>query len=214
MVSAYNVSTQFDHCVFKSSHSDDGLNVKNASTTLNHCLFEANSADGCDIDFSLARVKNCRFVNNGNDGLDFGSASAEVVNCSFESNGDKGISMGEGSHCLISNCLFDANMQGVAVKDSSRPLIVLSVFKNNRVAVNAYRKKYEFSGGSPRLSHCLFVNNREMLKQDTFSKIINHVSFTGRQKVTLSKKELYRDRWLRQVPELFVDQEMVLGIVK
>jgi hypothetical protein len=61
--------------------------------------------------------------------------------------GDKGISVGEGTTLLCSNSQFLRCQIGVEGKDSSQAFVYNSLFENNGIAVNAYRKNWRYAEG-------------------------------------------------------------------
>jgi hypothetical protein len=169
-VAVHNGDLDVEHCQFVNMHSEDGLNLKNGKIAMYHSLFSGNAADSCDLDFVTGTVEQCKFIKSGNDGLDISGATVFVSNCRFEGNGDKGTSVGENSHPTIVNCLYLGNQIGTSCKDLSQAKIAFCSYINNRLALEAIRKKPFFGGGAGQFVNCVFAANDVLLSEDYFSR--------------------------------------------
>jgi len=158
------------HCRFINMNSEDGLNLKNGQLAMRDCYFEGNASDGIDIDFGKGYIENCQFVNISGDGVDLSGSEILISNCRFENIADKGVSVGENSHPILVNNLFRNCGIGFSTKDLSRARVAHSTFIDNRLAIEAKRKKPFFGGASAEVVNSVFSGNQELLKEDYFSK--------------------------------------------
>ncbi|MFQ5649796.1 MAG: right-handed parallel beta-helix repeat-containing protein [bacterium] len=161
---------ELEHCTFDKMQSEDGLNLKNGHIVMRHCRFTANDSDAVDIDFGTGIVENCEFRNIHGDGLDISGSTLQVSSCVFENVVDKGFSVGENSSPTIINSLFKGCDIGISAKDLSFVRAANCTFVENRLAIEAKRKKPMFGGGSGEVVNCVFSGNQELLTEDYFSK--------------------------------------------
>ncbi|MDA1208684.1 MAG: CotH kinase family protein [bacterium] len=150
--------------VIADAHGDDGLNLKNIYVDINRVRFEANSADGLDIDFALAGVvENSLFIDNGNDGLDISGSPIIIRNIEVTNSGDKCVSVGEGSTPLIYDSVLKGCQIGIAVKDDSHAKIERVEFIDNDIAISAYVKKLFFGVPSVTVIDSTFIENGQKI---------------------------------------------------
>ena len=155
---------------FINMESEDGVNLKNGQILMENTLFSENPSDGIDIDFGTGVVRNCQFVNLGGDGLDLSGSKVRITDSLFENIKDKGISVGENSHPIIINNLFKNNAIAISTKDLSVAKVASSTFVENKVAIEAKRKKAMFGPGSGEFVNCVFAGNQTLLREDYFSR--------------------------------------------
>ncbi|MBU4332062.1 CotH kinase family protein [Patescibacteria group bacterium] len=180
MVSSYFAKTAIDNSTFQYAQADDGLNIKNSSSTISNSFFHRNSADGLDLDFSNSRVENNRFIGNGNDGLDLSSHQPFILNNYIEGSGDKGISIGEDSKAIIINNLMKDNKIGIEIKDLSEPQVINCTIIGNEIGINSYQKKAIFGGGHGKVYNSVIWANDEQITFDNKSTIsINQTDVEG-----------------------------------
>jgi parallel beta-helix repeat protein len=179
---AHFTSIVVRNCLFQYNTGDDALNIKNADSTIEDCVFYRNAADAVDFDFCGGVLRRCVVMETGEngDGFDIGGAwpmlrDNLVIGCK-----DKGFSVGEGSHpTIINNAIVGCTM-GLASKDSSNPIVVNNVFLDNLVAVSAYQKKTGRGGGKGKFVNNLFQDNRRMVELKDDSKLtFSHCAFTN-----------------------------------
>ncbi|MFQ6115543.1 MAG: right-handed parallel beta-helix repeat-containing protein, partial [bacterium] len=166
----YDGDLELVHSKFADMQSEDGINLKNGRIIMKNCLVSNNASDGIDIDFGTGEIKDSQFINNMGDGVDLSGSTVTVTGCWFENLGDKGISVGEDSHPIIINNLFRDCVIGISTKDLSFARVAYSTFVNNKLAIEAKRKKPMFGAGSGEFVNCVFSGNEILLKEDYFSK--------------------------------------------
>ncbi len=136
---------------------------------MNDCLFDGNASDAVDIDFGTGIIQDSQFINSVNDGLDISGSRILAMNNRYENNGDKGFSIGEESYPTIINGLFRGNEIGLSTKDLSHTQLAFSTFLDNKIAIEAKRKKPFFGGGSGEFVNSVFVGNQVLWEDDYFS---------------------------------------------
>jgi hypothetical protein len=160
MLSVYHADdVVVKNSIFKNAQADDALNFKYSNSSVYDSLFEDNSADAIDFDYVSGEIGGNTFINNGNDSIDTSGSTTLVRNNYIKDSGDKCISVGEKSYLTITNNILDGCNIGIETKDESEPVITQTVFKNNKVALNAYQKKDFFGSAYPSINTSLFINN-------------------------------------------------------
>ncbi|MFQ5605820.1 MAG: right-handed parallel beta-helix repeat-containing protein, partial [bacterium] len=155
---------------FTNMQSEDGVNLKNGRLIMKNCLFANNASDGIDVDFGEGEVVGNKFVNNVGDGLDLSGTKLTIAHNWFEKMADKGVSVGEDSHPILINNLFRDCEIGISTKDLSLAKIAHCTFVNNKLAVEAKRKKPMFGPGSGEIVNSVFAGNQTILREDYFSR--------------------------------------------
>ncbi|MCZ6818620.1 MAG: CotH kinase family protein [Calditrichaeota bacterium] len=150
--------------------SEDGVNLKNGRLEMRNCQFTRNESDAIDIDFGTGLVENCRFEDIGGDGVDMSGSEITIAGNLFVGVADKAISVGEKSNPTIYNNLFRGCDIAISMKDLSFARIAHCTFVDNRLALEAKRKKAMFGGGSGEVSNSVFAGNQTLLSEDRFSK--------------------------------------------
>ncbi len=165
---------ELENCKFINMQSEDGVNLKNGHIVMKDCLFLNSASDGIDIDFGTGEVVRCKFINTMGDGLDLSGSEITISECWFEKINDKGISVGENSHPIIVNNFFRECNIGFSTKDLSFAKVAYCTFVDNRLVIEAKRKKPMFGAGSGQIVNSVFSGNTNLLEEDYFSR--NHVS--------------------------------------
>jgi hypothetical protein len=158
------------HSKFTAMQSEDALNLKNGTILMENCEFSSSASDGVDLDFVTGDVRNTRFVDLAGDGLDLSGSKVYVTGSFFKRIGDKGISVGENSHPVIINNLFKSNTIGISTKDLSVARAANCTFVQNKLAIEAKRKKPMFGPGSGEFVNCVFSANIQIVQEDYFSR--------------------------------------------
>ncbi len=166
----HNGDLEMDNCQITDMQSEDGVNIKNGHLLMTNSLIARTASDAIDIDFGTGEVRDSKFMNTGGDGVDFSGSRVVVSGCRFEDIGDKGTSVGEDSHPILVNNLYLRCNIGVSCKDLSNPKIAYCTFVDNKLAIEAKRKKPFFGGGSGEFVNCVFSGNAALLTEDYFSK--------------------------------------------
>ena len=96
------------------------------------------------MDISRGKVIDCEFIESGNDSLDLMTAKVVVNRTKILDAGDKGISVGEGSTLLVTESQFVRCFIGIEAKDTSRAFVYNSLFDDNKLIVNAYKKNWRY----------------------------------------------------------------------
>ncbi len=159
-----------EHARFVDMQSEDGVNLKNGRISVNECVFENAASDGIDIDFGVGEVRHSRFVNTVGDGLDLSGSRLVIADNRFENVGDKGVSVGEDSHPILVNNVFRNCAIGFSTKDLSHARVAHCTFIDNRLAIEAKRKKPFFGAGSAEVVNSVFAGNAQLLTEDYFSR--------------------------------------------
>jgi hypothetical protein len=177
-----------DSSSFKNSFSDDGLNIKFSSVQIENSIFQNNSADQIDLDFSHGKVTNNKFSflkdnskDFSTDGLDVSGSNIFISGNIFSGMTDKGISVGEASDVIIYKNIINKNNNGIAVKDASSVCILGNSFQNNAIDINSYVKKKmygmpkifldDFSGLNIQLENPLSGSSSELIPLSCMEKI-------------------------------------------
>ena len=149
MLNVYNCTDVIlRHCRFRSNQvGDDAVNLAESNILVADCLWDSALADGLDLDMCTGLVRDCTWRYSGNDGLDLMSCRVLVTGCRFIGSGDKGVSVGEGTSVVFRDCRFLNCLRGTEIKDGSRAFYERCQFDGNRIAVNAYQKKWVYRGG-------------------------------------------------------------------
>jgi hypothetical protein len=166
----HNGDAELINCRFTEMQSEDGVNIKNGHIVMKNCLISGVDSDAIDLDFCTGEVRDSHFSNTGGDGVDLSGSYVTVRGCRFENIGDKGTSVGENSHPILINNLYIGCNIGVSCKDLSNPKIANCTFINNKMAIEAKRKKPFFGGGSGEFVNCVFFENGTLLQEDYFSE--------------------------------------------
>ncbi len=165
----YWSDVQLEHCTVRGARADDGLNIRQATFSIDHCLFRDNSFDAFDGDWVRGTVQSSVFNNNGGDGIDLSWSRVLVRDCLLSGMADKAISVGEKSELLAFNNVIQNSAMGLASKDLSNVSLYACVFCRNQIAVALYRKKQIFGGATGRAVGCLFWDNRKTITADAES---------------------------------------------
>lgn len=140
-----------NHCKAgdSSTNFDDNLHLVYVDKfELKNCTIYNSPSDGIDIDISKGSILRLVVTSSGNDGLDLMSSDIEIHNSKFQNNGDKGLSVGERTKVHVTDSFFAKNSIGLEVKDASvAKLDTVSVFDQNKLDVNLYKKNWRFGGG-------------------------------------------------------------------
>ena len=149
MLSVHDVSSvSVENCYFHDNKIvDDMVHTVYSDIAFSDCVFERAHADALDLDISNATIENCRIINSGNDAIDLMTTRTELGDTVLKGSGDKGISVGEDSRLFMVNSQVLANNIGVQVKDSSVAALFNIDLAKNGVAVDAYKKNWQYNGG-------------------------------------------------------------------
>jgi len=152
-VTFYESPVKIKNSVFKSSLSEDALNVFRSGFSIDNCLFENTFSDAFDADFSDGNIKNSTFINIGNDGVDLSGSNVDIDSCIFTNIGDKGISGGEKSKVKSKNIIISNAEIAITSKDKSYVEITNSKMQNINLVFCVFEKKKEFGASK------IVVNN-------------------------------------------------------
>ena len=176
MVSMHDVDNlTIENCRVGRNHiGDDGLHLAYCNNFIvNDSLFEDARSDAFDIDISNGKVISSRFVRSGNDSLDFMTSEAVVDRCYFEDSGDKGISVGEKSKLNVDGSVFEHCNIGMEIKDQSIVDFKQNVIRNSPIAINLYKKNWQYNGGGKLIADTVFaVNCSKGIEKDKKSEVI------------------------------------------
>ncbi|MCA8921850.1 MAG: CotH kinase family protein [Planctomycetes bacterium] len=126
---------------------DDTVNLGESVIRVEECQWNDSRSDALDLDMCRGTVRACRWIDSGNDGLDLMTCTLEVSECSFVGSGDKGVSVGEGTRLVLRDSVIERCWIGMELKDDCRALVYGTAFRGNRLALNAYQKKWLYPGG-------------------------------------------------------------------
>lgn len=180
-------------CRFKENHSvDDMVHAVYAGIRFQGCEFTGAQADALDLDICDAVVDRCRFRGSGNDALDLMATRAVVLDTLLTGNGDKGISVGEGSRLFALNDTFSGNKIGIQSKDGSVAVAYNSDFRDNALAIDAYRKNWRYGGGGKVFIYkSKIVGNAKMITADKRSDIWVYDTFVDREVDTKKRIQVH-----------------------
>ncbi len=166
---------ELQHSTLRHMQSEDAINIKYGDILMSDCLVEATASDAIDVDVGTGEIRNSRFVDVTGDGIDISYTRIALRHNELENIHDKGISVGEHSQPLIEDTLIRGCTIGMSCKDLSQAAVNRCTFVNNKLAIEAKRKKPMFGGGSGTFTQCVFAANDTLLREDAFSK--GHVQF-------------------------------------
>jgi hypothetical protein len=158
------------HTRFSDMQSEDALNIKYGHLVMRDCLVERSASDALDIDVGTGEVRDSRFLDIAGDALDVSYSEVTLKGNEIENIADKGISVGERSRPLIEDNLIKNCSIGISCKDLSQARVNRCTFVENRLAIEAKRKKPMFGGGSGTFIECVFAANDTLLREDIFSR--------------------------------------------
>lgn len=209
-------------CLFKDNHIvDDMVHTVYADIEFIRCQFISAQSDALDIDISDALIVNCLFEGSGNDGVDLMSSNVRIIDSTMKNNGDKGISVGEGTNLFAAQNIISGNVIGVESKDRSVALLFNHEFVNNKKALNAYKKNWQYGdGGYIFLSKSKLLKNESDATAEKYSEIHIFDSFVEEEKsgkrvayykVDTSMEDLAIEKdWL---PEPLLSRESVTEVL-
>ncbi len=156
---------------------DDAVHFMRSKVKIKNSIFENARSDAMDWDLVDGEITGSIFKNSGNDGLDISMGKVSVTNSRFEKSGDKCISAGEGTKTNVTKSKFYRCNIGIAVKDRSRVELTNSLFSENNIAYNTYRKKWRWEkGGEGVIQQTHFLGS---VKADIKGDKLSKVSFIG-----------------------------------
>ena len=149
MVSIHNVKdVHIRNCHFaNNSVVDDMLHTVYSEIRLERVRFENAFSDAVDFDISNAQIADGYFEGSGNDAVDLMTSEAVITGTVFKHNGDKGISVGENSRLFGANNRLSENKIGIQSKDRSSVVLFNHSFVDNKTALHAYKKNWQYGGG-------------------------------------------------------------------
>ena len=155
MLSIHNVKdVHIRSCHFdNNSVVDDMLHTVYSEIRLEGVRFENAFSDAVDFDISNAEIVDSYFTGSGNDAVDLMTSEAVITGTVFKQNGDKGISVGENSRLFGANNRLSENKIGIQSKDRSSVVLFNHSFVNNKIALHAYKKNWQYGGGGLSLIH-------------------------------------------------------------
>ena len=187
-------------CVFRDNHLvDDMVHAVYADIQFDRVTFENALADALDLDMSKAVINDSQFNNSGNDALDVMGTEAFVTRSIFRGSGDKGMSVGEASDLLgVDNLLVD-NLIGVQSKDGSTAVLFNHSFKNNGMALHAYKKNWQYgTGGAIFVGKSIVSGSKVAIRAQKQSKIYLFDAFlegsVGNKRITLVETDAHARR--------------------
>jgi hypothetical protein len=172
-LSVYHADLVLEHAELRRAFADDALNVKYGAVEIRDSLFDDNSADGVDLDWSDGVVQRSFFARSGSggDGIDISGSDVRVEDSVFSEVRDKCLSVGEASTVTLRGLLLRACDVGVASKDQSFTDVRESVFLDNGRNFAAYQKKPIFGGGRIRGADLVVIGAANADRSDGVSEI-------------------------------------------
>jgi len=157
-LSLYNHDTiTIKNSMIHHNHADDGLNVKNATFTIEDSLFYSNKADQIDIDTGIGTIRGNHFSqkslnemieenesDNNGDGLDLSDSLVVIADNQVEGFLDKGFSIGEKTNVIVVGNKFTGNRSAITAKDESQVYLGKNEYSNNFIDLEMYQKKLFF----------------------------------------------------------------------
>jgi len=141
-------NVEIKNSTFKSSLSDDGINIKYSTVDIDSNKFANNYGDQIDCDYCSGSITNNSFTINKKlrgtsetDGLDVSGSRLYIANNFFSGFSDKALSVGEKSKVVVVNNTIDESNIGTAVKDGSEACFSRNEFQSNSIDITSYVKK-------------------------------------------------------------------------
>jgi len=147
-ITFYESPVSIKHSRFSNSRSEDALNIIRSRFKIENTLFDGNSSDAFDADFSEGEIRDASFVDCGNDGIDISGSVVVVRNFFANRIGDKGISVGEHSQIRVDRAEIKNAEIAIAVKDLSEASIRDIHILESKVGFAVFQKKSEFGPAS------------------------------------------------------------------
>jgi len=148
-VVSYQADVDFLNCRFRDNEGGDCLNVVEARSLVDHCIFE-RSQDAIDFDRpDSCRIVHSEFYDSQDDAIDLGGPRASSTLCRYnriEGAEDKGFSV-EGLSALIENNLVVDTEIAIALKDGSESFLANNTLVGNAFGLKAYQKTPGRGGG-------------------------------------------------------------------
>lgn len=132
---------------FIDNKSEDYLNVKQSSFTIDNCRFFNVSSDAFDSDFSNGEISGSIFENTGNDAIDISGSAVSCAGNIIRGSKDKAYSSGEGSVLKVKNTKISDSEICFAAKDNSKIESSEIEINNCKLGFTAYQKKPEYGPG-------------------------------------------------------------------
>ena len=161
---------RLENCQFVEMQSEDAINLKNGHLVMQDCVVASSASDAIDVDFGTGEIRNCLFRGAQGDGVDLSGSQLTIRGNRFENIQDKGTSVGEDSHPTIVDNVYTGCEIGISVKDLSFARVANCTFANNKLAIEAKRKKPMFGPGSGEFVNCVFTGNQVVKREDYFSR--------------------------------------------
>ena len=153
------------------TNCEDGINLINASGSVQNINIAYSVLDGVDLDFSNIFINTIKINNSGNDCIDFSGGNYKIISFNLSNCGDKGISIGEKSTIEAENININKAIIGIASKDSSKAYLETTKIYDTNDCLAAYRKKQEFDGGFLKIKNSDCKRYKRIFFVDQFSKI-------------------------------------------
>ncbi len=167
------IKNKFDQTSLSSIYTncEDGINLINASGSVQNINIAYSVLDGVDLDFSNIFINTIKINNSGNDCIDFSGGNYKIISFNLSNCGDKGISIGEKSTIEAENININKAIIGIASKDSSKAYLETTKIYDTNDCLAAYRKKQEFDGGFLKIKNSDCKRYKRIFFVDQFSKI-------------------------------------------
>jgi hypothetical protein len=146
-VTFYKSPVIIQNTEFRDNKSEDYLNVKQSSFTIENCRFDNVSSDAFDSDFSDGEITGTVFNNTGNDAIDVSGSTVLCTGNEITGSKDKAYSSGEGSVLKVKNTKISDSEICFAAKDNSKIESSEIEINNCKLGFAAYQKKPEYGPG-------------------------------------------------------------------
>ena len=171
-LAVHDAQVQIINSEFSYANADDSLNIKyGAESRVENNIFQNNSSDAIDFDWTNGEIKNNIFNNNLGDAIDLSGSQTLIINNKIKNSKDKGISVGEKSKPIIFNNLITNNLIGIEIKDLSKAIIITNTISKNDIGINAYQKKPIFGPGYAKVYNTIIQDNKENIVKKNNSEI-------------------------------------------
>lgn len=155
-----NSNLDIKNSSFKSSLSDDGINIKYSTVNIELNTFSNNFGDQIDCDYCSGIIHNNIFTvaeklrqMSETDGLDVSGSNLLIDNNSFSGFSDKALSIGEKSNVVLVNNFVEKSNIGAAVKDGSSACFSNNKFQSNATDITSYVKKTMYTYPDVKLAN-------------------------------------------------------------
>jgi hypothetical protein len=145
-VTFYRSPVQLRHCRFQGCQAEDALNVISTTFQVSHTLFDSNSADALDADYSQGTVGYCGFVQCGQDAIEASGSELQLTGIHADGIGGKALDVGEDSHARVDTIRIRRANVALASRDRSDLHVTFAEISESTIGCAVYQVRPQFGG--------------------------------------------------------------------